>query len=178
MYRYNAIPWIVLYYPGFIILGKPIFWWLSISRSDWRPTIAGEASSMAISEDGPYRSYWNLGVCLPMLAFMQFFHCLGYIIWVLLSLPYLVPLAIFGIYLFQCKVMSVGHVWNFFFRLWSGSQHPAANKTVAVDTGVLNLSMFSHLMNTVPQFVVQISNNTVTELWTPIGCTSKLQFVH
>jgi len=60
-------------------------------------------------------------------------------------------------------------VWNFWFTLWSGRDAEVAKRTIKVDTGILNLSLLAHLMNTLPQFFVQVSNNTLTQLWTPIA---------
>lgn len=69
-------------------------------------------------------------------------------------------------------MLAVGPVWNFYFRLWSGPNAEFAQRKIDVDTGVLNMSLLAHLGNTFPQFVIQITNNTMTQLWTPIAIFS------
>ena len=43
---------------------------------------------------------------------------------------------------------------NFYFRMWAGSDADIAMRTIDIDTGILNLSMMSHLFNTFPQVCV------------------------
>lgn len=92
--------------------------WLGVSNG--RPTVLGELLSIRWRGKVHALTFANHDSLLKaalyvftwiIVAFLQVLYWISLFIWVSLSLVYLIPLAAFGVYLFQCKVISVGTVW-------------------------------------------------------------------
>jgi hypothetical protein len=161
IYEMRIMPYVIKIFPGFLLMGKTKLVWLSASNG--RPAINGELLSIKLggvtypltfaNHDSVVKAFLYILLWL-IVVILQFFYLFSFFVWVVLSLVYLGPLALLGIYLFQCKVISVGPVWNFYFRMWAGSGAEIARRTIDVDTGILNLSLLAHLLNTFPQVIL------------------------
>jgi hypothetical protein len=118
IYQLKVMPYILKIFPGFLYMGKTKLVWLSAIGG--RPAVNGELLSVtlggtryplpfanhdSIVKAGLYVLSWIL------IIIMQHLFWIAFALWLALSVFYLGPLAILGIYLFQCKVISVGPVW-------------------------------------------------------------------
>ena len=76
-----------------------------------------------------------------------------------------------GLFLFATKVMAIRRVHNWWYYVWTGCrQH---DKEIEIDISLLNEALFAEfLFESLPQMVVQSMNNTLTQLWNPIGIFS------
>ncbi len=76
-----------------------------------------------------------------------------------------------GLFLFATKVMAIRRVHNWWYYVWTGCrQH---DKQIEIDISLLNEALFAEfLFESLPQMVVQSMNNTLTQLWNPIGIFS------
>lgn len=75
-----------------------------------------------------------------------------------------------GIFFFQCKVFAIGSIYNFWFYLYTGTQQHDID--TLVDTSLLNEALLVHIIESMPQLVIQILNSTYIEAWTPISLFS------
>ena len=76
-----------------------------------------------------------------------------------------------GLFLFATKVMAIRRVHNWWYHVWTGTDKH--DKEVEVDVALLNEALFAEfIFESLPQMVVQSMNNTLTQLWNPIGIFS------
>lgn len=76
-----------------------------------------------------------------------------------------------GLFFFATKVMTIRRVHNWWYYVWTGSNKH--DKAVEIDVALLNEALFAEfLFESIPQMVVQSLNNTLTQLWNPIGIFS------
>lgn len=89
----------------------------------------------------------------------------------LIGVPFLFVWITFGCFLHMTKTFCIGRVWNMWYRVFLLSD--ALDTNVALDTAELNESLFfEFLMESLPQFLLQVINNTLLEEWTMIGILS------
>jgi len=171
----GATPAIVKMFPGFYLTG-PTVWWLGISSGKpavngglWTVRLFGKNVELTFEEhDNPLKAFLYVLSWAVIIA-LQLLFVFAFVAWCLLSLVYLLPLSVLGLFWFNTKALSIGPIWNLYFTLWSGPSSEFAQRKIDVDTGVLNLALMAHLLNTGPQFLVQIFNNSYTNLWTPVA---------
>jgi hypothetical protein len=78
-----------------------------------------------------------------------------------------------GVFFFQCKVIAIGAIWNFWFLVWTGTYEHSID--VIVDTSLLNESLLAEfLMETLPQLIIQVYNTQIIGQWTSIGYFSSI----
>jgi len=163
--------------PVFLVpLPTTTFFWLGWERGF--PTAYGKLIPHLVFEhnDSLLKLMWSaLGWILVLI--MQF---LSFMVFVLVALPPIllhVPFYVFwlalGFFLHQTKVIAIGRVWTLWFRVWTGTRY--FDLPSLIDTGIMNESLFAEFVSeTLPQLVVQITNNQLMNLWTPIGIFSSL----
>jgi len=89
-------------------------------------------------------------------------------VWLIIAGCFLVGWLLLGIWVFQNKTLSTKLVWNLWFRVWTGTTE--FDKMVEVDVAILNGSVFAEFMcETLPQIVLQFTNNQLTNLWDSLG---------
>jgi hypothetical protein len=93
------------------------------------------------------------------------------VVLICITFPFYFVWSIIGLYIFQCKVLSIGRVWTMWMYVWTG--HNGFRKEVKVDTGILNESLFAEFLSeTLPQLVIQGVNNKLIGMWTPMAIFS------
>ena len=81
-------------------------------------------------------------------------HCFIIVSNILLHTPFFIVWLLLGFYLHQVKSMSIGRVWTWWFRVWTGTNK--FDITAAVDTGLMNESLFAEFVcETLPQLLIQ-----------------------
>ena len=114
-----------------------------------------------------------LGIQWVLLIGLQVAAVLVYIVWACLAICFLFVWLLVGIWVFQSKVLSTRHVWNTWFRVWTGGDQ--FDKTIEIDVAILNGSIFAEFMcETLPQICVQALNNELTGIWDPFGYFSMM----
>lgn len=121
-----------------------------------------------------YKLLTFIGMGILQVVFILFF-----LAWIIICfIVNIIPVGLLGIYFFQAKVIAVGPVSNFYYKLWSGprsifgTSKDLVENTMEFDVEILNFSMVAHFANTFPQLIVQVYNNTQTDLWTNIAIFS------
>ena len=95
-------------------------------------------------------------IALPALAV----HLPFYIVWLFI-----------GFFLHQTKSLAIGKIWTLWFRVWTGTNK--YELTALVDTGFMNESLFAEFVfETLPQLVIQTTNNQLINSWGAIGIFS------
>jgi len=93
------------------------------------------------------------------------------VVLICITFPFYFVWSIIGLYIFQCKVLSIGRVWTMWMYVWTG--HNGFRKEVKVDTGILNESLFAEFLSeTLPQLVIQGVNNKLIGMWTSMAIFS------
>ena len=95
----------------------------------------------------------------------------SYIAWVLMMTGFMGLWFAAGLFLFATKVMAIRRVHNWWYHVWTGTDKH--DKEVEIDVSLLNEALFAEfIFESLPQMVVQSMNNTLTQLWNPIGIFS------
>jgi hypothetical protein len=79
----------------------------------------------------------------------------------------------FGVLLELTNTLSIGRVWDIWFKVWTGSDE-FSEPAVSVDSAMMNYGLVNRLLfETVPVTIIQIINNELLEKpWTPIAILS------
>jgi hypothetical protein len=85
--------------------------------------------------------------------------------------PFLLFWYFFGIFLHLTKTLTIGNVWNLWFRVFTLSNE--MDTDVVVDTAELNEGLFyEFLLESIPQFALQVTNNSLLNEWSTISIFS------
>jgi len=80
---------------------------------------------------------------------------------------------VLGAYLHMTKLLSIGSVWNCWVYTWRGFVVDIFTTDVVFDTEEHNTSLRNEFyFETLPQFCLQIANNTLIETWSPVAIFS------
>jgi hypothetical protein len=86
-------------------------------------------------------------------------------------IPFLFLWYFFGIFLHLTKTLTIGNVWNLWFRVFTLSNE--MDTDVVVGTAELNEGLFyEFLLESMPQFALQVTNNTLLNEWSAISIFS------
>jgi hypothetical protein len=92
----------------------------------------------------------------------------GYLPLYIINLPISLPLFLLGHMLYCCKVFPISRVSNLWLRLYTRSTKHTSSVVIIVP--LLQLSIFEEMLTeSVPQMIIQIINNTLTNVWSPLS---------
>lgn len=92
----------------------------------------------------------------------------GYVPLYIINLPISLPLFFVGHVLYCCKVFPIARVSNLWLRLYSRSNKHTSSVNIIIP--LLQESIFEEMLTeSVPQMVIQIVNNTFTDVWSPLS---------
>lgn len=110
---------------------------------------------------------WVAAISLQLLCLL---------LWPVVALLYFTFLAswfVLGIYLHMSKVLSIGRVWNGWVFIWRGFVADEFQTDISFDTEEHNVSLRNEFFfETMPQFLLQITNNTLTKTWSDVAIFS------
>jgi hypothetical protein len=97
----------------------------------------------------------------------------GYIPLYIINLPVSLPLFLVGHVLYCCKVFPISRVSNLWLRLYTRSNKHTSSVVIIIP--LLQESIFEEMLTeSVPQMVIQIINNTLTNVWSPLSYFSTI----
>jgi hypothetical protein len=84
-----------------------------------------------------------------------------------------------GLFFFHTKLFSLNSVWKFWANVWKSAEKYEVLYDTDLNHENYHESIFSIVfMETFPHFILQITNNTLLKVWTPVAilstCTSAL----
>jgi len=92
----------------------------------------------------------------------------GYVPLYVINLPISLPLFLVGHVLYCCKVFPISRVSNMWLRLYTRSDKHASSVVIIIP--LLQESIFEEMLTeSVPQMIIQIVNNTFTNIWSPLS---------
>jgi hypothetical protein len=92
----------------------------------------------------------------------------GYFPLYIINLPISLPLFLLGHVLYCCKVFPITRVSNLWLRLYTRSTRHTSSVNIIIP--LLQESIFEEMLTeSVPQMVIQILNNTFTNVWSPLS---------
>jgi hypothetical protein len=92
----------------------------------------------------------------------------GYLPLYLVNLPVLLPLFVAGHVLYCCKVFPISRVSNLWLHLYTRSNKHTSSVVIIIP--LLQESIFEEMLTeSVPQMIIQIVNNTLTNGWGPLS---------
>lgn len=92
----------------------------------------------------------------------------GYLPLYVINLPVMLPLFLLGHVLYCCKIFPISRVSNLWLRLYTRSTKHTNNVVIIIP--LLQESIFEEMLTeSVPQMVIQIVNNSITHVWTPLS---------
>jgi hypothetical protein len=92
----------------------------------------------------------------------------GYVPLYIINLPISLPLFLVGHVLYCCKVFPISRVSNMWLRLYTRSDKHTSSVVIIIT--LLQESIFEEMLTeSVPQMVIQIINNTFTNVWSPLS---------
>ena len=95
----------------------------------------------------------------------------GYFPLYIINLPISLPLFLVGHVLYCCKVFPISRVSNLWLRLYTRSNKHTSSVVIIIP--LLQESIFEEMLTeSVPQMVIQIVNNTFTNVWSPLSIFS------
>jgi hypothetical protein len=98
------------------------------------------------------------------LSLVQIIFSLPIIVLIVLHIPVLFMWILLGSFLFQIKVLSIGHVWNLWFAVWTGGTE--FNTELDLNVKFFNKSLLAEfLVEALPQNFIMWFNNTRTHVW-------------
>ncbi len=143
--------------------------WLSMRKG--YPMMNGKSLSISFEKHDTLPKVCSYYLTWLLVMAAQVLFILTYVAW--LSSMTLIMIAWFamGLFLFATKVMAIKRVHNWWYLVWTGSSKHDTD--IEIDVAMLNEAMFAEfLFESLPQMVVQSMNNTLTQLWNPIGVFS------
>jgi len=100
-----------------------------------------------------------------------FLGLIGYLPLYIINLPILLPLFLLGYAMYMCKVFPMSRVSNPWLRLYTRSTRHTSSAVVIIP--LLQQSIFEEMMvESVPQLIIQIINNTFTDTWSTLSYIS------
>ena len=97
----------------------------------------------------------------------------GYFPLYIINLPISLPLFLVGHVLYCCKVFPISRVSNLWLRLYTRSNKHTSSVVIIIP--LLQESIFEEMLTeSVPQMVIQIVNNTMTNVWSPLSYFSTI----
>jgi hypothetical protein len=92
----------------------------------------------------------------------------GYLPLYIINLPISLPLFLVGHVLYCCKVFPISRVSNLWLRLYTRSNKHTSSVVIIIP--LLQESIFEEMLTeSVPQMIIQIVNNTFTNVWNPLS---------
>jgi hypothetical protein len=92
----------------------------------------------------------------------------GYVPLYIINLPVSLPLFLVGHVLYCCKVFPIARVSNMWLRLYTRSDKHTSSVVIIIP--LLQESIFEEMLTeSVPQMIIQIVNNTLTNVWSPLS---------
>jgi outer membrane protein assembly factor BamB len=131
----------------------------------------------AFFKEHPELHFWILEVIYVVLVIIPLmllwlFTKLGLLLVVFLSLPLMFLWLLLGVFFHMTKAFCIGSIWNFWHRVWLGGSEEYST-SISFDTAELNEGLFQEfLLESLPQFILQVVNNTLLHEWTAIGIIS------
>jgi len=96
------------------------------------------------------------------------------LIWLLFAIVHTFTLLfwfVLGAFFYMTKTITIGRVWNFWFRVWTGGNEHETN--VQVDTHALNTCLqHEFYLETLPQVVIQLVNTFLLRQLSPLAIFS------
>ncbi len=150
---FNSIICIVTCF--FFLLPMFFFWRMLLKHGVHFSFYIGTAPAFAVKE-----KYDSIPKALVGLA--------GYLPLYIINLPVSLPLFLIGHVLYCCKVFPISRVSNLWLRLYTRSDKHASNVVILLP--MLQESIFEEMLTeSVPQMIIQIVNNTFTNVWTNLS---------
>ena len=153
---YNNIICIVCCF--FYLLPMFFFWRMLVKHGVYFSCYIGKPPAFAVMEK--YDS-----IPKALLGFV------GYFPLYIINLPISLPLFLVGHVLYCCKVFPISRVSNLWLRLYTRSNKHTSSVVIIIK--LLQESIFEEMLTeSVPQMVIQIVNNTFTNVWSPLSIFS------
>lgn len=174
VYEMKAYPCFYIPFPGYLFINENIvFLW----SEHGIPTINGDRCKGIPTKWEKIDSVGRFLLVLPFWLYYIPLQLVMYgllVVWIILHSPFLIFWGGIGIFLFQCKVLSIAVVWNIWFLGWVGpSRWPNYYKHIKLDTAILNESLFAEFISeTLPQLGLQSFNNALTNTFSTVGIFS------
>jgi hypothetical protein len=140
---------------AFFLLPMLFFWRMLMRHGIHFSFYIGKPPAFAVME-----KYDSIPKALMGLA--------GYFPLYIINLPLSLPLFLVGHVLYCCKVFPISRVSNVWLKLYTRSDKHASNDVILLP--LLQESIFEEMLTeSVPQMVIQIVNNTFTNVWSPLS---------
>ena len=156
------VPHILLPVPAFLEDGT-LLW---LGNNHGFPLFRGQRLSVSFDKhDGILKVVWFWvvwAVCLAAqsVSLSVFLAC--YAPFIAFHVTFSALWLAFGFFLYQIKVMAVGSVWTFWFRVWRRRDGDKHDSKVLVDTGIMNESLLAEFVSeTCPQLIIQSLNSAL-----------------
>jgi len=142
----------------FFLLPMFFFWRMLVRHGAHFSFYVGKPPSFAVME-----KYDNIPKAFLGLT--------GYLPLYIINLPILLPLFLLGYAMYMCKVFPMSRVSNPWLRLYTRSTRHASSVVVIIP--LLQQSIFEEMIiESIPQLIIQIINNTFTGTWSPLSYIS------
>jgi hypothetical protein len=173
LYILRPIPGVQIYFP----VWDTVLWLRYETGDDFVPYPASTKGRISFFfdtkiHDSLYKLVWELVVWI--LAVVAQASYIVYV-WVQFGLCLcLLPVWFaFGVLLELTNTLSVGRVWDTWFKVWTGTDE-FSEPDVSIDSAMMNYGLVNRLLfETFPVTIVQIINNELLEKpWTPIAILS------
>ncbi len=139
----------------FFLLPMLFFWRMLVRNRVHFGFYIGKPPAFAVME-----KYDNILKALLGLA--------GYVPLYIINLPVLLPLFLVGHVLYCCKVFPISRVSNLWLRLYTRSNKHTSSVVIIIP--LLQESIFEEMLTeSLPQMIIQIANNTLTNVWSPLS---------
>ena len=155
---YNYIVCIVACF--FYLLPMFFFWRMLLKHGVHFGFYIGKPPAFAVME-----KYDSIPKALLGLA--------GYLPLYIINLPVSLPLFLAGHVLYCCKVFPISRVSNLWLRIYTRSTRHTSSVVIIIP--LLQQSIFEEMLTeSVPQMIIQIVNNSYTNVWTPLSYFSTI----
>ena len=143
---------------------------LGMSKAGY-PTIGGVSVFRALEVHDSIIKFSYFFMCWMLCILMQSVLLVPASVLLAVHVPFWVCWFVVGTVLYQTKVITIGPVWNLWFRVWSGNDLFDTN--IDIDTRLFNKSLLSEfVLESLPQLIIQGYNNTLLDKWTLVGLIS------
>jgi hypothetical protein len=155
---YNSIMCIVCCF--FYLLPMFFFWRMLVKHGVHFGFYIGHPPAFAVMD-----KYDSIPKALLGLA--------GYLPLYIINLPVSLPLFLAGHVLYCCKVFPISLVSNRWLQLYTRSDKHTSSVVIIIP--LLQESIFEEMLTeSVPQMIIQIVNNTMTNVWSPLSYFSTI----
>ncbi len=174
VYEMKAYPCFYIPFPGYWFINENIVF---LSSENGIPLINGDRPKGIPTKWEKVDSIGKFCLVFPFWLYYIPQQLVMYgllMVWIILHSPFLIFWGGIGIFLFQCKVLSIAVVWNIWFLGWVGpTRWPNYYKHIKLDTAILNESLFAEFISeTLPQLGLQSFNNSLTNTFSTVGIFS------